>query len=285
MSNDNLITGNFSRSGITTMIPWSPAWRLSIGGIAIDQYSEIALIDEVLHHALYGCDTRQVVTANAQFYVLAQKSRRFRECLRAAHYICADGMPIAWTCRTLYGGRVPRVAGVSLIEKLCKRGAAQKLRVFLLGGRPGAADLAASMLKKRYPGIQIAGVNCPLFGFEQHEESLSRVLDHIVEAKPHVLFVGLGAPKQELLIRDHIKRIRVPLAIGVGGSFDILSGQLKRAPTWMQSSGLEWAYRLFQEPTRLWKRYLIGNGEFVWHILKWRLASASSREMDALLET
>jgi N-acetylglucosaminyldiphosphoundecaprenol N-acetyl-beta-D-mannosaminyltransferase len=283
MPNEYSISGRGWDAAGAAAAHWAPQLRLDIGSIAVDQYSQTALVDEALHHALYGRTTRQVVTANAQFYVLAQKSRRFRECLRAAHYICADGMPIVWACKTLYGGRLPRIAGVNLIERLCQRGAAHHLRVFLLGGKPEAANLTAEILKRRYPGIQIAGVNCPPWGFERQEESLQSVLDHIASAKPHVLFAGLGAPKQEFLIYNHIRRLNVPLAIGIGGSFEILSGKLRRAPGWMQSSGLEWAYRLSQEPTRLWKRYLIGNTEFLWHIMKARLTRFSRQESGAVL--
>ena len=257
---------------------WAPFERLDIGSIAVDQYSETALVDEILHHALFGDTTCQLVTANAQFYVLAQKSRRFRQCLHDADYICADGMPVVWACNSLYGGRVRRIAGVSLIERLCQRGSVHRLRVFLLGGKPGTANATAQILKRRHPGIQIAGVSCPPFGFERHEESLQEVLDQVAVAKPHVLFVGLGAPKQEFLIHNHIRSLRVPLAIGIGGSFEILSGKLKRAPSWMQSSGLEWAYRLSQEPSRLWQRYLIGNSEFLWHIAKSRLTSIFQKQ-------
>ncbi len=265
-------------AGTTAAVDWAPMQRLDIGSLAVDQYSETALVDEILHHSLFGDTTRQLVTANAQFYVLAQRSRRFRECLRDADYICADGMPIVWACNSLYGGRVRRIAGVNLIERLCQRGAAHRLRVFLLGGRPGAANSTAEILKRRHPGIQIAGVSCPPFGFERCEDSLQPVLDHIADAKPHVLFVGLGAPKQEFLIHHHIRSLRVPLVIGIGGSFEILSGKLKRAPAWMQTSGLEWAYRLSQEPARLWRRYLIGNSEFLWHIVKARLTNVTEKE-------
>jgi len=245
--------------------------RVNIGSIDIDMYSQVALVDEVLHHALYGNHTRQVVTANAQFYVLAEKSRRFRDCLRDAHYICADGMPIVWACNTFTEGMVPRIAGVDLIEKMCRFGASHGLQVFLLGGRPEAASMTAKVLLEKYPGIQIAGVNCPLYGFERRPDTLQPVLDHIADARPHVLFVGLGAPKQEFFIHHHIKPLRVPLAIGIGGSFEILSGKLNRAPMWMQSSGLEWFYRLVQEPQRLWRRYLIGNLEFLWSVTRWKL--------------
>lgn len=279
------IPGSAPHSGAAIVVPWTPVERLNIGSIAIDQYSQVALVDEMLHHALYGTVTRQVVTANAQFYVLAQKSRRFRLCLREAEYICADGMPIVWACTTLYDGCVPRIAGVDLIEKLCRRGAAHKLRVFLLGGKPEAAGRTAEILKARYPGIQMAGVDCPPWGFERRQESLQKVLDHVAAAKPHVIFVGLGAPKQELFIRNHLRRLHVPLAIGIGGSFEILSGSLSRAPEWMRTSGLEWLYRFLQEPGRLWKRYLIGNAEFLWHLMKWRLSSLSFRTHAFGLET
>jgi N-acetylglucosaminyldiphosphoundecaprenol N-acetyl-beta-D-mannosaminyltransferase len=285
INNSHLQADSTSLGTPSALPPWTPFQRLDIGSLAIDQYSQTALVDEVLHHALYGDVTRQVVTANAQFYVLAQKSRRFRECLRDADYICADGMPIVWACSTLYDGSVPRIAGVNLIEKLCHRGAAHRLRVFLLGGRLGTASLTAEILKKRYPGIEIAGVDCPPYGFERREQSLQEVLDHIVAAKPHVLFVGLGAPKQELFIRNHVRQLRVPLAIGIGGSFEILSGKLKRAPQWMQSCGLEWAYRFSQEPGRLWKRYLIGNVEFLWYVLKSRCARTAVRVNDLALES
>lgn len=275
--------GALSTVGSTARaVEWVPFERIDIGSLAVDQYSRAALVDEVLHHSLFGDVTRHVVTANAQFYVLAQKSRRFRECLRSADYICADGMPIVWACNSLFGGRVRRIAGVSLIETLCQHGAGHRLRVFLLGGRPGAADATAEILRRRYPGIQIAGVNCPPFGFERREDSLQKVLDHIASEKPNVLFVGLGAPKQEFLIQRYFRLLRVPLAIGIGGSFEILSGALKRAPVWMQSSGLEWAYRLSQEPGRLWQRYLMGNSEFLWNIAKAKLTNGSRREPDYL---
>jgi N-acetylglucosaminyldiphosphoundecaprenol N-acetyl-beta-D-mannosaminyltransferase len=154
--------------------------------------------------------------------------------------------------------------------------------VHLLGGKPGAADSTAQVLKRRYPGIQIAGVSCPQIGFERGEESLQEVLDQIAAAKPHVVFVGLGAPKQEFFIHNHLRSLRIPLAIGIGGSFEILSGKLQRAPGWMQSAGLEWAFRLCQEPSRLWRRYLIGNVEFLWYVAKSRLTKAFQREENTI---
>lgn len=255
-----------------------PGNRISIGPIGIDQYSEERLVQEMVDHALGGDVTRQVVTVNAQFYVLAERSRRFRKCLQEAEYLCADGMPIVWACNTFGNAQVPRIAGVDLIERLCEHGAARGLRVFFLGGRPETANLTGQILRRRYPGIQVVGVNCPPYGFERRNGCLGDVLEHMKAARPHVLFVGLGAPKQELLIREHIRPLRIPLAIGIGGSFEILSGQLNRAPKWIQVSGLEWAFRFVQEPKRLWKRYLLGNLEFLWRVARWRATRVSGLE-------
>jgi N-acetylglucosaminyldiphosphoundecaprenol N-acetyl-beta-D-mannosaminyltransferase len=248
----------------------SAAPRVDLGPVAIDTHSQAELIDDAIDHALHGKGTRQVATVNAQFYVLAQKHERFRECLGRADYLCADGMPIVWACNTFAKTQVERIAGVGLIEGLCEQGAAHGLRAYFLGGTPGAAEATARLLSQRYPGLEVAGVSCPEVGFERREASLRPVLKKLSAARPHILFVGLGAPKQELLIHEHIRPLGVPLALGIGGSFEILSGVLDRAPLWMQASGLEWAFRLWQEPRRLWKRYLIGNVEFLWTIAKWR---------------
>jgi N-acetylglucosaminyldiphosphoundecaprenol N-acetyl-beta-D-mannosaminyltransferase len=250
--------------------------RIFVGHVGIDTYSESSLVHRILHHALHGGATHQIVTVNAQIYVLAQKWDRYRKCLDSAEYVCADGMPLAWACNHLGGVKVPRVAGVDLIERLCEGGAADGLSVFLLGGRPNSAELAARKLSQRYPGLRIAGVSCPDWGFETSADTLRPVIDQIAKAKPHILFAALGAPKQELLIEDYIRPLNVPIPVGVGGSFEILSGFIDRAPMWMQSSGLEWAFRLSKDPKRLWRRYLIGNAEFLWSVLKWKLQMFST---------
>lgn len=252
------------------------ATRIRIGNLGIDTYSETALADHVLDHAFNGKRTRQIITANAQFYVLAEKNQRFRECLEAAEYSCADGMPIVWACERFAGTKVPRITGVDFIGMLCERGARDGLRVYLLGGRPGTAQATADMLKKKFPGVQIAGVDCPDWGFETSAATLAPVLERIAAAKPHILLAGLGAPKQEFFIHEHIRPIKVPIAIGIGGSFEILSGSLQRAPQWFQSHGLEWAFRLAQEPRRLLTRYIAGNAEFLWDIAKWRMRELRS---------
>jgi N-acetylglucosaminyldiphosphoundecaprenol N-acetyl-beta-D-mannosaminyltransferase len=252
-------------------VPASQVERVNLGSLGIDTYTETALVDHVLDHAFNGDQTRQIVTANAQFYVLAEKNERFRSCLKTAEYICADGMPIVWACERFTGIKVPRITGVDFIGLLCERGSRDGLRVYLLGGRPGTAQATADKLEELYPGVEIVGADCPNWGFESSPETLQPVLDRIAAARPHILLAGLGAPKQEFFIHDHVRPLKVPVAIGIGGSFEILSGSLKRAPVWVQTSGFEWVYRLSREPRRLWKRYLVGNAEFLWDIAKWRV--------------
>ena len=246
--------------------------RVHLGNLGIDTYTRAELLTEILDHALHGTRTRQIVTANAQFYVLADKNIRFRGVVEESEYICADGMPLVWACDRIMHTKVPRIAGIDLIEDLCREGAAQGLRVFFTGGRPGTARATASILAAKYPGMVVAGVSCPKYGFEQNEAALASTLNEIREAKPHVLFLALGAPKQELFIGQHIRPLGIPLAIGIGGSFELLAGDLHRAPLWMREAGLEWAFRFGQEPRRLWKRYLIGNIEFLWGLTKWSFA-------------
>ena len=246
--------------------------RVHLGPLSIDAYTLTGFVAEVVAHALHGTRPRQVVTANAQFYVLADKDARFRGCVEEAEYICADGMALVWACNRLTPARVERINGTNLIEDMCREGAAQGLRIFLLGGKPGTAEATGMLLKERYPGIKVAGVSCPAFGFEQSPETLLPVLDAVAAAKPHVVFVSLGAPRQEIFIRDHLKPLGVPLAVGIGGSSELLSGQIRRAPSWIQTGGLEWAFRLAQEPRRLWKRYLVGNVEFIVRLARWKIS-------------
>ena len=250
--------------------------RTSLGNLDIDDYSETELTRAVLEHAMHGQTTRQIATVNAQFYVLAEKLLSFRTCLNRAEYLCADGMPIVWACKTFGKRAVPRIAGVDLIADLSRAGAKRGMRVFLLGGHPGTAEATADFLRETYPGLKIAGVRCPSQGFEKDPVALSETLEEIKAAKPEVIFVALGAPKQEFFIDQHIRPLKIPIAIGIGGSLEILSGRLRRAPKWMQEKGLEWCYRLLHEPRRLWKRYLIGNVEFIWCVFKWRCRQVRS---------
>jgi N-acetylglucosaminyldiphosphoundecaprenol N-acetyl-beta-D-mannosaminyltransferase len=176
---------------------------------------------------------------------------------------------------------VERITGIDLIPLLCERAAEANLPVYFLGGHPGSAAASASLLMDRYPKLRVCGVGCPPKEFESSPEVLAEVVNSIASAQPAVIFVAFGAPKQEYFIRQHIKPLGIPIAIGVGGSFELVAGVRRRAPRWAQAAGIEWAFRLAQEPRRLAKRYLLGNSIFSYYALRYLLSEEALEARDA----
>jgi N-acetylglucosaminyldiphosphoundecaprenol N-acetyl-beta-D-mannosaminyltransferase len=254
--------------------------RIPVGLIEVDTYPPDELTDRLVYNSLTSEFTRHVVTANAQFYVMAERLTRFRKCLDRAEYICADGFSIQLACRWLAKTPIVRCPGVDLVRDLCREGANHGLRVYLLGGTPGSAAISARILSERYPGLNVVGTDCPPLDFEKHPETLNAVLARLANARPQVVFVGLGAPKQEYFIDQHIRPLRISVAVGVGGTFEMISGRIPRAPGWIRHIGMEWCYRLLREPRRLWRRYLIGNLEFMF-ILAFRYLLGSEPEQES----
>src|SRR5262249_30712511 len=167
----------------------------------------------------------------------------------------ADVMPLVWLSRLGPRPLPERVAGCDLIYGICERAARKGYRIYLIGAGPGIADEAAAKLEQKYPGLTIAGVECPpyrqLTAAEEREQ-----IDRIRAARPDVLFVAFGQPKGEFWIAERLDRLGVPVCIQVGATLDFVAGRVKRSPRWMQKTGLEWVYRMLQEPRRLARRYL-----------------------------
>lgn len=245
--------------------------RVNICGIQVDKYSFHEVVELITHHAMFGSSPEYVVTPNAQHIVTLQRDSYFREIYRKAFLAVPDGVPLLWAAKLFNTPLSGRVNGTDLFEQLCKASAEKGLKVFLLGGRPGAADKAVSILKAKYPNLKIAGTYCPAYGFESNTKELHRINSAIQIAAPDILFVGLGAPKQEYWIYENYQRLGVPVSLGIGVSFELVSGMVKRAPKLMQKFGLEWFFRLVVEPKRLWQRYLIGNTIFVTLVLRQKL--------------
>jgi N-acetylglucosaminyldiphosphoundecaprenol N-acetyl-beta-D-mannosaminyltransferase len=200
--------------------------------------------------------SHQVVTVNLDFLSIARRQERFRETINRSDLAVADGMPLVWLAR-LRGAPLPqRVTGVDLVVESCRIAARGGKGVFLLGAAPGVAQAAGAELQRRHPGLHIAGTYSPPMGPLTRREN-QRIVGMIREASPDLLFVALGAPRQDLWIRDNLAALEVPVAMGVGCVFDLLAGSVRRAPAWLQRAGLEWAFRLGQEPLRLWRRYLV----------------------------
>jgi N-acetylglucosaminyldiphosphoundecaprenol N-acetyl-beta-D-mannosaminyltransferase len=235
---------------------------------AVDRVA--SMLEEVRGRAAH------VVTMNAQFVEIAHQQTRFAEVLRRADLSVADGLSLVWASRWL-GQFVPeRVAGADLMVRLCEAAAFSGKSVYFLGGSPGAAACAAERLSKDLPQLVVAGVDCPPKGFLDDEDECSRVAKRIEAAKPDLLFVGLGAPKQEYWI-ERYAYLPAKVMMGIGGSFEFLAGFRKRAPVMIQKIGFEWLWRLCIEPRRLWKRYLVGNTIFLFVVLKqWWGYSAGS---------
>lgn len=198
-----------------------------------------------------------VVTANLEFLRQAHYDPDVRELFALADLTVADGMPLVWASR-LGGDPVPeRVAGSNLLEPLAARAAVQRRSLFLLGGDPGVADDAAAILCARCPGLVIAGTSCPPRGFEQDPVALAAVRRELVAARPDVVLVCFGAPKQERFIRTVRAELPESWFLGLGITLSFLTGDVSRAPGALQRLGLEWVHRLAQEPRRLARRYLL----------------------------
>ncbi|MCX7780071.1 MAG: WecB/TagA/CpsF family glycosyltransferase [Negativicutes bacterium] len=187
-----------------------------------------------------------VATANAEMLMLAQEDEELADILRQADLVVPDGAGVVWAARQQGQPLPERVAGFDLVQRLLELAAAKAYSVYMLGGAPGIAQQAAARAKTLYPGLHVAGINDGYFSPEQEDTILSAIR----EAKPHILLVALGVPRQEKWIVRHRQELKTPLAIGVGGTFDVMAGAVARAPLWMQNSGLEWLYRLLLQPSR-----------------------------------
>ncbi len=244
--------------------------RVGVGHALVDNCSTDQACASIIAHAQVQGKPAYVITPNAQHIVLLEKERRLQEIYNRADLVVADGISILIAAR-LYGRSLKeRVAGVDIFKQLCGMAAEAGLHVFLLGGRPGSAELAAKALQAAHPNFQCT-TYCPALGFEQDEAALAETAQAVREARPDILFVALGAPKQEYWIYDHGLQLSVPVCIGVGGSFEIVGGVVPRAPQWAQDIGCEWLYRLCREPRRMWRRYLIGNLEFATIVVRQRM--------------
>lgn len=199
---------------------------------------------------------RYVVTPNVDHLVLLRQHAAMREAYAQADLVTADGMPLVLASRLL-GRRLPqRVTGADLIPAVFDRAPHRGLKVFLLGAQPGVAARAAGRIEARWPRVRVTGICSPPWGFERDEEENRKILAHIASAAPDLLVVGLGAPKQECWVHRHQAQLAVGVAACVGATIDFLAGTRHRAPRWVQHCGMEWLFRLSQEPRRLAGRYL-----------------------------
>ena len=188
-----------------------------------------------------------VATANAEMIMMAHNDLELREILNQAELVVADGAGTVWAARHLGFPMPERVAGYDLVQCLLKRAPETGMKVFFLGSAPGVAEMAKATAEKNYPGVEIVGVKDGYFKPEEEQA----VIDQIKQAKPDLLLVALGVPRQEKWIKKYLTELNVPVSIGVGGTLDVMAGVVKRAPIWMQKAKMEWLYRGLLQPKRI----------------------------------
>ena len=219
-----------------------------------------------------------IVTPNVDHLVKLQNDDQFRNIYENASLVLPDGMPLLWASRFLGTPLKEKISGSDLFSKLCDVAVDKEYRLFFLGGTPGDAEKAKISLVRKNPGINITGVYAPPYNFFNDENENVKIVNMIKEAKPDILFVGFGAPLQERWMHRYHKEVNVPVSIGIGISFSFEAGTVKRAPVLMQNIGLEWLWRVMQEPKRLWKRYFIDDMKFFGLVLRQKFRQIKKTE-------
>ncbi len=219
----------------------------------------------MIHHHIGLCPIPARIGGHVdQIGELPRRDPELRQIINECALINVDGMPVVWAARLLGKPLKERVAGVDLFEALMQRAASAGWRVFLLGAREEVVSGVKHAYEKKYRGLTIAGYRNGYWKPEEEEA----VVEQIAAARADLLFVAISSPKKEQFLGRYQERMKIPFAMGVGGTFDVAVGKVKRAPVWMQKSGLEWFYRFLQEPRRMFRRYFIEDMAFIWLFLK-----------------
>jgi N-acetylglucosaminyldiphosphoundecaprenol N-acetyl-beta-D-mannosaminyltransferase len=256
--------------------------NISILGVLISNLSMDEVIDEIFKRIDGFKDkdvASQLATLNVDFLVNSHSWSNDRSrhpellnILRCADIVTADGMPIVWLSKLIGSPLKERVTGADLVPALAQKAAERGKSIYFLGGREDTGRQAAQILKNRFPELKIAGIDAPYVN--THGKALAdssyqdaRILNDINRSKADILLIGFGNPKQEIWFKMNCMALKTPFSIGVGGVYSFISGSTKRAPQWVQKIGMEWIFRITQDPWRLWKRYLLGLLKFTYMAL------------------
>jgi N-acetylglucosaminyldiphosphoundecaprenol N-acetyl-beta-D-mannosaminyltransferase len=239
--------------------------RVNVLGVGISPLSiplAVAAMERAIEHRSKG----YICVTGVHGVSEAQANSGFRSILNRAFLNTPDGMPMVWLGKLAGHPAMDRVYGPDLMLQVCRVSLQTHWKHFFYGGAPGVAELLASELRIRYPHLQVVGTYTPPFRplNEQEREELRK---QVAAVQPDIIWVGLSTPKQEAFMAEALGWLDTTLMVGVGAAFDLLSGRLAQAPRWMQRCGLEWLFRLLQEPRRLWKRYLKNNPLFALRLL------------------
>lgn len=243
--------------------------RMEFMNIEIDNLTMSEAL-EVIDKMIQNNKSAYVVTPNVDHLVQLETNKELQAVYKNADLILADGMPLLWISRW-YGRPIKeKISGSDLFPELCNLAAKKSYKMFFLGAAEGVATKAAENLKRKYIGLQVVGIYSPPYGFENDIQEVAKIKQMIKNVEPHILIVGLGCPKQEKFMYYHCAELGVPISLGLGASFDFEAGNIKRAPGWMRNHGLEWLYRITQDPKRMFKRYMVDDKKIFKLVFKYR---------------
>jgi len=242
---------------------------LRILGLKINNVTMSEILDIILDSMAKESQLR-ICFVNADCGNISFKNQMYRQCLLNADLVLADGIGFKIAGRMLKQNIRQNVNGTDMFPKLLAGMNDNNKSLYLLGGKQGVAADVAAFVEKNFPGVKIAGFHHGYFDEEDEE----KIIKEIHDSHPDCLLVAFGVPKQDLWIEKNLLNTNAKVAVGVGGLFDFFSGRAQRAPQWLRDIGLEWLYRLIQEPGRMWKRYLVGNALFLWRTFREKCAGS-----------
>ena len=247
--------------------------RVRIGPVWLDAVTFAEAVEEIERLATSGLGG-SVFTPNVDHMVNLARSPAFRAAYSRARLALVDGQALLWASRLLGTGLPEKISGSDLVPRVLDLAGKRGLRVYFLGGAPGVAVAAAEIARKRY-GVEVAGVDSPMIASDG--AAPPEVIARIREARPHILLVALGAPKQELFVDRHREELGGTVSLGIGASLDFVAGTVRRAPAWVSRAGFEWLFRMAQDPRRLARRYLLDDPRFAAIFLRTLLVPKAER--------
>lgn len=240
---------------------------VDILGVGVACLSMQGLLDQVQGWVEEGSGAHTILYANAHCLNIACQDMDYHRVLNQADLVLADGVSMVWGGRALGGCKLEKLTAVVWLRSFCQRFANSGWRIYILAGRPGVAEHAQCNLARQYPGLNFVGSSDGFF----RQKNLEQVLEEVAQLAPQVVFVGMGTPLQEKWLAAHRAEISAPLCWASGALFDYVAGLEQRAPDWVDALGLEWFWRLLEDPGGKWRRYLIGNPVFIYRILRQKM--------------
>lgn len=243
--------------------------RIQFMNTEIDNLTMDETLQEVDKLIQKNCSA-YVVTPNVDHIVRLETNSELQNIYKNASLILADGKPLIWISKLYKTPIKEKVSGSDLFLLLCEMSAKKGYSMFFLGAAEGVAEKAAENLKVKYNGLKVVGTYSPPYDFEEDESEIKKIKFIIKNVNPDILIIGLGSPKQEKFMFYNCKQLGIPISFGLGASFDFVAGNIKRAPKWMSEHGLEWLFRITQDPKRMFKRYIINDRKIFGLIWKYR---------------